>query len=307
MIKQRGVSNLLIIIFLLVIVLGGGIVAWRLQSEKKPYLPPLTFPPLSTFTSSTSAPPASKSYIEVIYPNGGEIWQEGKTYTIKWKNSPDITKVNIYLQAMDQHPKGAKPATIKVIAENVIANGNYTWVSAEPAGTCFYVFIQTSLNAGPQVSDISNDCFSIIEQNEIADGKIYRNEEYGFEVKYPRDWQTKTSGPEGENLLKRIAFYGSEKKEDLFIEIWKPSAENSQIIYGPMVGLQFKNKNSLVIDGRPTKELRFYGPDLILGGMHIWRLFIIRTDKYVYSIFGDSCMDDNVICDQILSTFKFID
>jgi len=290
--KQKGISFLLkiVIIFSLVIIIGG-VITWQLWLKRKP--------------SSTTPEP----YIEVISPNGGEEWVEGETYTIMWKNSSDITKVDIYLQAMDQHPKGAKPSTIKVIAENVTADGSYTWTSAEPVGSCFYIFIKTSPSGGPQVSDISDNCFAILEKDETADWKIYRSDEYGFEIKYPQKWQKQIYGPfvESNPMLQQISFYGVEQMNDFTIEIWKPSTKDSQIVTNSMPGFQLKKENNLLIGGHPAKELVYYGPSNILGGMHIYRLYIVRTDDYVYAMHGGRCIDENYqICKQILSTFEFI-
>ncbi len=139
---------------------------------------------------------AEELYIRVISPNGEEEWVKGGTYTIKWANSSDIAKVDIYLQALDQHPEGMRPTTVKVVAENVTADGDYTWTSVEPDGFYFYIFIQTSPDGGPQVSDISDDYFSIVDEDETADWNVYRDATYGFEIKYPKEWKVSVSEPD---------------------------------------------------------------------------------------------------------------
>lgn len=44
-------------------------------------------------------------------------------------------------------------------------------------------------DCGPDKCFNGNECV-IIEEDEIANWETYRNKEYGFEVKYPKDWET---------------------------------------------------------------------------------------------------------------------
>lgn len=77
-------------------------------------------------------PQPDKPYVKVISPNGGEQWEIGNIYSIKW-NVPDVTRVSIYI--LDQST--GKVATVSPGIVAVLSNtGSYQWKipSAMPAG-----------------------------------------------------------------------------------------------------------------------------------------------------------------------------
>jgi len=77
-------------------------------------------------------PTPVESYIKIIAPNGGEVWNTGSTYNIKW-NVPDITRVSIYVL---DHSTG-RPSTVSTGIVAVVPNtGSYQWKipSSMPAG-----------------------------------------------------------------------------------------------------------------------------------------------------------------------------
>lgn len=170
--RQKGSLSVLgIVLITLVIIVTAGIIVWQKWPQQKAFSPS---PAINTGNTeanitppsvSSSSPTLSKAHITVLSPNGGEKWSKGETHTIMWKNSPNITKVDIYLEAMDQGPEGMHLAPIKAIAKDTIADGNYTWTSVQPDGHCFYILIKSSPDGGPQASDTSDSCFSILSQD----------------------------------------------------------------------------------------------------------------------------------------------
>ncbi|MDD3460826.1 MAG: hypothetical protein PHW28_05975, partial [Mesotoga sp.] len=91
--------------------------------------------------------------LQVVSPNGSEIFQSGKPYTITWSNTSNITQLNIELSSnngVDWIPvAGAVDAT----------PGSYTWtVNNTPTNQAL---IRLTDAANANLFDISNNVFSI--------------------------------------------------------------------------------------------------------------------------------------------------
>ena len=103
----------------------------------------------------TPPPHPTTPSIHVLSPNGGEKWEVGKSYTIRWDASPQVAKVDISLQ---------KEGTsyFKFIARNVIASsGQYNWKIDVPTGR-YKLYIGTTPSWGTHAYDFSDNYFSIV-------------------------------------------------------------------------------------------------------------------------------------------------
>lgn len=126
-------------------------------------------------TNITTPSPNSTKQIRVVFPNGGETLEVGKTYNILWesKNIPSSEKVSI------SYSYGRKSGTI---AAGITNSGNYSWKVSEikvlgeedkpnPTGP-FYIRISHDKITGggwePAVettSDQSDNSFTIVNTN----------------------------------------------------------------------------------------------------------------------------------------------
>ena len=174
----------------------------------------------------------------------------------------------------------------------------------------------TNNNVSPQANP-SNDF--------AANWKTYRNDIYGFELKYPSVWTLRDGNKDyksaglnnfyqfcnkvittpDEPLGPNDNFVGRCEGENFRVNIWKPTAE-MKMIANDFATLKLNKENKIAIGGKSASDFIYFGYSEILAGPHTSHLFVVQTNKYIYSITGDSCMDNKTDCNQILSTFKFI-
>jgi len=118
--------------------------------------------------SQPDAPSFTTEGINVISPNGGERWEQGKVYTIKWDNSPDIEKVSIYLENWAN--VGAGGPFTRSIVENISASvKEYSWtitVEDFPIGDSYMVQIVNADDSS--INDRSDGKFSIVEAGPLG-------------------------------------------------------------------------------------------------------------------------------------------
>ncbi len=97
--------------------------------------------------------------IKVIYPNGGETWEKGKTYTIRWTSQNVQQNITIYLQWY-----GGPSYTV---AQNIPNTGSYNYTVPELGqyGDKFLVIVASSDGA---ISDWSDKFFTISKAGPIT-------------------------------------------------------------------------------------------------------------------------------------------
>ena len=139
-------------------------------------------------------------------------------------------------------------------------------------------------------------------EDETTDWLTYRNEEYGFEIKHPANWQVnsltlKIKKPNSDSYLEIIK---NENKENLVLDEWF--------------------KKVTVINGRPT--LKAAAKKVLINNAEAYRLDSdLQPPNYLFEIVGIATprreifslyaysgeLGDNIILENMLSTFKFIE
>ncbi|MFA6096952.1 MAG: hypothetical protein WC788_04985 [Candidatus Paceibacterota bacterium] len=171
-------------------------------------------------------------------------------------------------------------------------------------------------------------------KNDVLDWQTYRNEEYGFEAKYPKDWSKKDSPDNNAGILllnsDREIVIGGAAPDDFFSSDGRemnPKYTNDWIgvqidVYSKPINFNWsswlKSNFSVVekyesyqyegLQGIRVTELNglFYGePNIFLEGEKIYNIRLYND--YSYNIARDSKRDDLALdyFDKILSTFKF--
>lgn len=104
--------------------------------------------------------------IQVLSPNGGEVWQKGQTYTISWLNTNFTGNVKITVTK--------PPLTNIVLAANIVNTGSFEWSipMSFAVGSTYRIRVQGVNQNDPL--DLSDDTFSVIEP--LPDPKIVINE-----------------------------------------------------------------------------------------------------------------------------------
>ena len=159
------------------------------------------------------------------------------------------------------------------------------------------------------------------EATEIADWKTYTNSEYGFEMKYPQDWDARDYNRDDISFIKpdplessRIGFSldlaiepnPKELSAKDFVQEFLKNQKNDE----PKISYQ--DSYELTVANLPGYELNgVFGQDRLLEyiyiskGDHILRFAFPLAEKN--SNFTVDPVTYNKICHDILSTFKFTD
>ena len=141
---------------------------------------------------------------------------------------------------------------------------------------------------------------------------IYKNETFKFALQHPKEWQNEEYGPfqTGRPLHETLFVYPKEQPERnvwLAMSIWDLSTPDSEIISKSMAGLRFVKENDLTLGGFPAKEKVYFEPSQATGGMHYYRLYLVRNEDYAFSITSSLCNDEKKPdCDKILATIEFL-
>ncbi len=140
------------------------------------------------------------------------------------------------------------------------------------------------------------------EQFDISAWQTYRNEDLGFEVKYPEKWEAEESSEE--IIIKNPT------SESTFSIIQNPNPKN--------LSMDDWFREATIVNGRPT--VKAAAKLTTINGVNAYRfyteleppnplfeVFIKGNNKKIFTLFADSqTPSDSKILDQILSTFRFV-
>jgi len=187
-------------------------------------------------------------------------------------------------------PKSCNCIGIKIMMENSLAvDGDYRAI-------CLGYGISTP--AQPTKStNLQND-------EDLQNWKTYRNEEYGFSIKYPNNWIVEQST----DYAGEVEFVGIGDENfgnltgDYRMVIFFPKYVEQDII---SVGSQFEStsarRENIEVNGLDALKVTVTTPSL--AGWKSQRVYI-TGGQYIYAIAADL---DNQTENQILSTFVFIE
>jgi len=187
------------------------------------------------------------------------------------------------------------------------------------------VFIIVILVVGGVVYYKINNSKTISIINPTINWKRYQNDIYGFELKHPSSWVLRDGNKDykqaglnnfyqfcskvittpNEPLGPNDNFVGSCESQFIKVDVWNPDTE-IKIVTNYFSTLKLITENKITIGGQPASELVYSGLSQISGETHTWHLFIVHSNNFIYSISGDSCMDNQIECHQVISNFGFI-
>ena len=173
--SQKGLAPIIIIsiVVAIVVIVGGGIYVWQ-KTEQAEASPSIT----------------------LLSPNGGETWAIGSTHTIKWtsQNIPPTDKISFHIRRVPPPPLPETGQEFDPVIFIELENtGSVDWTISDmyPAGNYIIeVNKYPSIPITKVVSDENDAPFRIISSSELtADWKTYRNDNYGYLIKYPKNWK----------------------------------------------------------------------------------------------------------------------
>jgi len=206
---------------------------------------------------------------------------------------------------------------IGVLASVVLAGGFYLWSQKKTNSTQTgekKVVVDDSQKQNQQEQNQQqnkNNSSSTEEQIDTSNWKTYRNEELGFEIKYPKDWKIKETTCYPENLVPCVILTNQKQRIDILY------SENIKEFSAKIRGLKCYNESRCTIEELAAgcekfNKINIAGKDAI--ECHVvnsvlktaWDEIIVQNIKGNVFEIGVANILDNVVKNRILSTFYFL-
>lgn len=268
--------------------------------------------------------------ITVLSPNGGEVWQIGKTYNIRYQiqNKPTLKienwKVIVKLVA---DPKTCELDIEKVIGNHYLKedNGLIEWTVPDDSAfqKCKQYLVAASLaditSGGMtegviEYKDSSDAPFSIVAMDSASNWLAYINTKYIFGFKYPEgkvpyiavDKENKILLPAGANA-ERIVLAEDEAQifsgipKTLAFDVIKEDISNENWLAGNLQ--KYISSSGLV----SQKNIQFHGRSAVevIGsgsGGSAYKLILVKPGNYSIAIVLSAKSE---LLDSVLQTFTF--
>lgn len=122
--------------------------------------------------------------LTLIFPNEGEVLEEGSTYTIKWdsKNIPADSKVSMSLRRVIS---ATEEQEFPLDLFDLYNTGSVEWTVSNmyPAGDYLLSIVKYSSSA--PITDESDAPFQIAKSSQEMNWQTYYNEDFGYSLSYP--------------------------------------------------------------------------------------------------------------------------
>jgi hypothetical protein len=180
--SQKG--NIFLIIAIIIGIIAIGAVGFVLGkyfggSELEKNGNEITKPLIEKETEKSEVVDETKSYLKILYPNGGEKLVMGETYDIKWEfKGPEKMKINVEL--LDYNHSAIKQ--FQITANPILASAEkYTWTITDMlgkkeviSGNQYKIKISESRTPNPPyLFDESDNYFSIEEKGKSENVSIF--------------------------------------------------------------------------------------------------------------------------------------
>ena len=279
--------------------------------------------------------------IKVIYPNGGEIFEAGRTYKIKWSGGINLnSSTTVVFSLLGEN--GVLDISKGNLPQFALNNGEFDWTiqNIDPGKYRLGVSCNGNSNTNKYCDftafnffDESDNWFTIVNTNvspasyPMLNWNTYQNKDYGFSFNYPSDivfynpFINRTIPPPvvfggmNSGIFYRMLGSSTGKKGigvGMTIALPDDSPENEMINAEVKFVKQMASVRETNVGGYPalnTKEDMSDVSDTDGGVYHSVTvgLYVFRNDKtYILDCSQSGKVEESNECDQIISTFKFV-
>ena len=152
---------------------------------------------------------------------------------------------------------------------------------------------KNAIDMAEQMKDVLEQKNADTKQDETADWKTYRNEEYGFEFKYPESVTITNNDPEHGHVFLELI----DKTQIFGVQPFEPTINDTRAQQQSPLGAKFVEKR--LVDGR---DAYYYYAETTDYGSKYYHVYIIGNTEISFY----ARPENKNIFEKILSTFKFL-